>query len=113
MYQEDGDPAAALVTRLGQEPKSAFFGGLRRQLQPNPTEGGAQTNLANVKLFGWIGPEVSRVLSGRLAFLPKKQLQGNVTRAALNLPLSFTAIHHWLLSCRGMSCLWLRRLQEC
>lgn len=75
MYQEDGDPAAALVTRIGQEPKSALFGGLRRQLQPNPTEGGAQTNLANVKLFGWIGPEVSRVLSGRLAFLPKKQLQ--------------------------------------
>ena len=43
MYQEDGDPAAALVARIGQEPKSAFFGGLRRQ--PNPTEGGAQTSL--------------------------------------------------------------------
>ncbi len=52
------------------------------------------------------------MLSGRLAFLPKKQLQGNVTRAALNLPLSFTAIHHWLLLCRGVSGLWLRSLQE-
>ncbi len=48
MYQEDGDPAAALVARLGQEPKLAFFGGLRRQPQPNPTEGSAQTNLGGL-----------------------------------------------------------------